>query len=120
MAAALDIPVLTVGDETDSTYSGAITGELEIDKVGTGELTLDGALDFNTLTVSEGQVNIGSATLDALNIADGATVVLTGPPPPAPAELPAGATPQAVPEPGAISLLLLGALGLFGRRRPGS
>src|SRR6185295_9174876 len=47
------IPVLTVGDATDSTYSGAITGDLEVDKVGTGELTLDGALDFDTLTVSE-------------------------------------------------------------------
>jgi hypothetical protein len=64
-------PILTVGDDTDSTYSGAITGELEIDKVGTGELTLNGALDFNTLTVTEGQVNLGDATLDALNIADG-------------------------------------------------
>src|SRR4029453_18250108 len=66
------LPVLTVGDATDSTFSGSIRGGLVIDKLGTGTLTLDGALDFNTLTAIEGQVNIGSATLDSLNIADGA------------------------------------------------
>jgi len=64
-------------------------------------------------------VNIGDATLDSLNIAAGATVALTETPPPAPSDeagVVAEAAP-AVPEPGSASLLLLGALGLFGRRR---
>ena len=72
-----------------------------------------------------------------LNIADGGYVELTDPPVPAPAvaldraasasfdSSVAGAAPalvtgpsvQGVPEPGTISLLLLSALGLLGRRR---
>ena len=106
--------VLTVGDETNSTYSGAITGALEIDKVGTGTLTLNGALTFDTLKGNEGKVLIGSATLNELNIADGAIVELGAAPVPAPA-LELGA--QAVPEPGSVALLVGGLLTLLGRRR---
>ena len=106
--------VLTVGDETNSTYSGAITGALEIDKVGTGTLTLNGALTFDTLKGNEGKVLIGSATLNELNIADGAIVELGAAPAPAPA-LELGA--QAVPEPGSVALLVGGLLTLLGRRR---
>ena len=112
IAAALPPPVLTVGDATDSTYSGAITGNLEIDKVGTGTLTLSGLLNFDTLTASEGTVKIGNATLDALVIADGATVVIT-----AAAAAPFAGAAQAVPEPGSIALLFGGMLTLLGRRR---
>ena len=111
-------PVLTVGDATDSTYSGAITGALEINKVGTGTLSLNGALTFDTLDVDQGRVNIGNATLNSLEIADGAIVVLTTTlAAPAPDALLAGASAQAVPEPGSLALLFGGALALMGRRR---
>lgn len=110
------IPVLTVGDATNSIYSGSITGELEINKVGGGMLTLNGALDFNTLSVDAGTVTIGAnAVLDSLDIADGATVVLAGAAAPAPEF--AGAATQAVPEPGSIALVIGGMLTLLGRRR---
>lgn len=112
IAAALPPPVLTVGDATNSTYSGAITGNLEIDKVGTGTLTLDGALNFDTLTASEGTVKMGSATLDSLVIENGATVILTSA-----AAAPLAGAAQAVPEPGSIALFFGGMLTLLGRRR---
>ena len=113
IAAALPPPVLTVGDATNSTYSGAITGDVEIDKVGTGTLALNGALNFDTLKALEGTVNLGTATLDSLVIADGAKVVLTSDSAP---PLVGGAA-QAVPEPGSVALLVGGMLTLLGRRR---
>ena len=113
---AVPIPVLTVGDANNSTYSGAITGALEIDKVGAGTLTLDGALNFDTLTATEGRVILTSATLNSLDIADGAYVELSAPPAPA-AGLLADAASQAVPEPGSAALLVGGMLALLGVRR---
>ncbi|MEO7318586.1 MAG: autotransporter-associated beta strand repeat-containing protein, partial [Chthoniobacteraceae bacterium] len=110
------LSVLTVGDASNSIYSGAISGALEIDKVGTGILMLNGTLAFDTLTASEGTVRMGSAILNSLDIADGATVVLTTDPPPA-SELARGDAVQAVPEPGSIALLFGGMLTLLGRRR---
>lgn len=69
-------PILTVGDATNSTYSGAITGALEIEKVGTGTLTLDGALSFTELTVTEGRVNLNSALNNAIIDADAGILVV--------------------------------------------
>lgn len=126
-------PILTVGDDTDSSYSGTITGLLEIDKVGTGALTLDGPLDFSTLTVTDGTLNLDSAlgtgastinananvnigvsqTLAVLNIGAGAVVTLEETPP-----VPAGeSATQVVPEPGSAALLLGGVTALLGLRR---
>ena len=113
---AVPIPVLTVGDANNSTYSGAITGALEIEKVGAGTLTLDGALNFDTLTATEGRVILTSATLNSLDIAGGAYVELSAPPAPA-AGLLADAASQAVPEPGSAALLVGGMLALLGIRR---
>ena len=75
-------------------------------------LTLTGALDFDTLTASEGTVKMGSAILDSLVIDGGATVILT-----AAAAAPFGGAAQAVPEPGSVALLFGGMLTLLGRRR---
>ncbi len=120
-AAGAPNSVLTVGDATNSTYSGAITGALKIDKVGTGTLALNGALNFDTLTVDEGRVNLGSATLNSLEIANGAIVVVTtDAAPPAPGFAPeflAGVGTQAVPEPGTAALTLGGLASLLGLRR---
>lgn len=89
---------LTVGDATQSAFSGSITGPVEIEKVGTGVLTLNGTFDFPTLTTNGGitlvksalgsgatTVNVNantkfstSQTLAALNIGVGATVTFGG------------------------------------------
>ena len=132
----LGTPKLTVGDATNSTFSGAINGPLEIEKVGAGSLTLDGALDFPTLTANQGVTNLNSTlgtgsstinanatmfihasqTLAALNIADGVVVTfgdglaLAG----APEKFGSSA---AVPEPGSMTLLLGGLAALLGLRR---
>ena len=64
-----------------------------------------------------------SQTLASLTIGDGGYAALTSTPPPAPpeafgaVEFGAGTGVAPVPEPGALGLLTLGALGLLGRRR---
>lgn len=128
----------------DTQFSGGIldnvggtsTGTTAITKVGTGSLTLNGTLSYTGVTtIEDGTLNVESPlgaganivnanggetvftvnqTLAELNIGDGALVTLGGPAA-APAPLFQGAA--AVPEPGSISLLLLGALGMLGRRR---
>ena len=69
------------------------------------------------MNANGGTTNFGvSQTLGALNIADGAVVTLGTPVmAPAPALMESGAA--AVPEPGTLALLVLGALGLACRRR---
>ena len=129
-------PKLTVGDATNSTYSGTITGPLEIEKVGAGSLTLNGVLNFPTLTANQGVTNLNSTlgtgsstinanatmfinasqTLAALNIADGVEVTFGD-------GLPFVGEPEkfggsaVVPEPGSAGLLLGGIAGLLGWRR---
>lgn len=90
---------LTVGDATDSHFNGSISGPLEIEKVGTGALSLKGTFNFPTLTTNGGLTIVKSAlgtggttvnanattkfttsqTLLALNIADGVEVTFGGP-----------------------------------------
>ena len=106
---------LTVNGST--TYTGITTTNV-------GTLILDTVLPTgNTINANGGTTIIGfNQTLGALNIANGATVVLDDiPHAPAPSGL--GESPgfnaqaTAVPEPGAISLLALGACAIFRRRR---
>ena len=103
-----------------------------------GATHLHGAFTNGTATVNVlATLGIGSSqTIGALNIADGATVTLNSAlsSPPAPADGDSGIADfgdpslpdfdsgisqngaQAVPEPGSVSLLLLGMLGIAGRR----
>ena len=74
--AAAPLPVLTVGDASDSTYSGTITGALEITKVGAGKLVLDGTLSFPKLTVSGGRVDLNSPLNNATINADAGILVV--------------------------------------------
>ncbi len=147
---------LTVGDgATDTTFSGAITAGANpppgdtsaFNKVGTSTLRLDGAQSYNSLTVSEGTLNVNGAvgtnpnsgsaavtvaggatlkfgsvsqTLSSLTIGAGATVTFTS----GPASFSGGGgkgasygATSSVPEPGTIGLLLVAALGVLNRRR---
>ena len=128
---ALGAGTLTVGDASAQSYHGAITGTGgTLVKQGSGSLALDGPLAFGTLVTTAGVTNLNSAftsgTLDAnattnitvsqdllaLNIGTVAVAPLAG--------LGDGgsATPTGVvPEPGLMSLLLAGTLGLLARRR---
>ena len=111
-------------------------GDGTLIKTGDGTLALNGKLGTTgafTLEASDGLTAISeSQTIDALNIGDGATVVL-GPAPAAPAPIAAAAADfdglgaassfgekaqvTGVPEPGSIGLLFAGACGLLARRR---
>ena len=119
-----------------------------VTKVGAGTFTLSGAQTYKTLDANVGAVVLDSAlgtgasivnvavpaatvatvrfgvsqTLAELNIGDGGTAILGGPPPaPAPfAEdfgVAASGDVQGVPEPGSAALLLGGMLTLLGLRR---
>ncbi len=136
--------VLTVGTATAATtYAGSIEGGGTLTKQGTGALNLTGALNAWTINANAGTTNVGtnanyavfnanattnfsvSQTLTALNIADGVTVTFGDGLPfaGAPDKLAgfggsgAVAGTGVVPEPGSMGLLLVGALGLLGRRR---
>ena len=113
-------------------HSGSVT------KSGAGTLTLSGALNYtgptnnlggrlnvnspvgfgsNVVNAAAGTTYFGTGqTLGALNISDGAIVEFGPPASPAPG-FDDGAAAQAVPEPGAAALLLLGIPAAFRRRR---
>ncbi len=120
----------TNGDVTFDTngnglvVSGIISGAGGFDKTGAGTLEIVASNTIgSTVDVLGGTVQFdASQTIGGgLNIANGAVVVLGVPPPPAPALFDdgglAGNGVQAVPEPGALGLLAIGALGFFGRRK---
>lgn len=124
------------GDSGNIVLTNTVTGSaFGLTKVGADTLTLSAAQNYATLTTSGGTTNLNAAlgsggsilnanaatnigvseTLDALNIGDGAVVTLSALPM-AP-EFSSKISAAAVPEPGSIGLLLVGACGLLGRRR---
>ena len=116
--------------------TGAINGAFTLTTVGAGTTTLSGAQTYSTLTTGAGLTNVNSAvgtgsstinatatthinasqTLAALNIADGVEVTFGDGLPFVGGAEKFGA-PALVPEPGSMGLMLVGALGLLGRRR---
>ena len=119
----------------DVNQSGANTS---LTKTGAGTLVLSGTLSFAVLNMNAGTTDLDSAltnatinanggtvnshtsqTLAELNIGATGVVALGASAPPAPAfaEEMAGAATQAVPEPGSLNLLLVGALGWLARRQ---
>ena len=128
---------LTVGaDGTSSTYSGAISGTGTLVKTGGGTFTLNGTQTYAALITNGGVTNVNSPlgtgtstvnanattnfntsqTLASLTIADGVEVTFGDGLPFADEGGKFGA-PALVPEPGSLGLLMVGALGLLGRRR---
>ncbi len=123
----IDTNGLDVTFDTGSTITGGVGDVLEV--LGTGTLTLAGTQSYHTLTTSDGTTNVESALLSGATVIANATTnfgtsqTL--------AALNIGAAPSlpfatvtsdvefaaAVPEPSAIGLLALGALGVLGRRR---
>ncbi|TWB37238.1 autotransporter-associated beta strand repeat-containing protein [Nitrospirillum pindoramense] len=70
------------GDNTSTTFSGAITGTGGLTKTGTGTLTLSGANTYTgATTISAGQITVsgGSAISDssAVSVASGATLLVS-------------------------------------------
>ena len=124
----------SVADVTgNSTADLIVSTELENGDFGTASLikTGDGTMRLSVTNSYTGATDVQAGTLDidasqtltSLNIAAGARVVLgkSGPPsaPPAPAldEALLGASAQPVPEPGALALLAISALGFLRRRK---
>ncbi len=68
--AAATAPTLTVGDATDSAFSGNITGLIAINKTGNGALSLTGANDFgSTTTVSGGRLLVNGSLSGTTSVA---------------------------------------------------
>ena len=105
---------VTAGNEL--ALSGAITTPgTTLSKTGLGTLRLETAVGtgMGTVNASAGTTSFGvSQTLAALNIAAGAAVVLDDS---APASGGTASVMQAVPEPGILSMLIVGSLALISR-----
>ena len=139
-----NVTVAVTGAGDSLTITGTVTqsGTRSLTKTGAGTLTLNGDQLYNTLVTSGGTTNIngvlgtapGSATVQAnattrfgsvsqslasLTIGAGATVVFTS----GAAGFSSGGKGSSgggsalVPEPSALGLLLVGALGMLTRRR---
>ena len=127
----------TNGNAVNLNAGSTVTGTT-LTKLGAGTLTLAGTQSYATLTTSAGTTNLQSAlgtgnsilnanattnitvsqTLAALNIGNGAVVTFGTGAASFSASDGDGATLAAVvPEPGAVSLLVIGSLGLLWRRR---
>lgn len=63
VVAAPTAPTLTVGDATDSVFSGNITGLIAINKTGNGTLNLSGANDYSAATTVSGGKLLVSGSL---------------------------------------------------------
>ena len=136
--AITDNATLEFNRSTALTVANAITGTGTVTKTGIGTLNLNGAQGYAVLNANAGTTNLnGSFTsgtavvnanattkisssqkLAALNIGAGAVVTFAAAPPPFADD---GKSFQSaslsVPEPGALGLLLTGALGALARRR---
>jgi fibronectin-binding autotransporter adhesin len=67
------------GDDSSSTYSGAVSGTGDLVKAGTGTLTLSGASTLTgTLDVSGGTVDLAGSVAGDADVADGATLQGSG------------------------------------------
>ena len=105
------------GATNDLTLTGAITNAPIVTKIGAGKLLIDTVLGGGTtiLNAKVGETHLAqSQTLAELNIDDGAIVTVADVPPTPPApgfdDATLVAPAAAVPEPGTLSLLALGAL----------
>ena len=125
----------TNGNDLTLDANGTVTGT-SLTKIGNGTLTLAGIQSYTTLNANGGITHVdsvlgtGSATVNAsaeldfsvsqtlaaLTIGDGGVVIL-GSGSGAAAARERGAVAAAVPEPGSLNLLMLGVLGILGRRR---
>ena len=129
---ALDFPVANINDgrlNLDSVLANATIND------NNGILVVNANANNSTVNVADETYFTVNQTLAALNITGGGVATLGAAPPSSPSDAPqeadlpvigmqspaavlADGGVQAVPEPGAMGLLLFGVLGLLGRRRP--
>ena len=71
----LGTATLTVGDTTSTTFTGAISGDGSLVKVGSGSLTLNGALTYaGSTTVNDGTLFLGGSLTGSVTVNDGGTL----------------------------------------------
>ena len=135
---SLGANMLTTGDASTTTFAGTITGAGgQVIKQGAGTFNITGTQTYSGLTTTAGTTNVytalgtgtstltanattkiyASQTLASLTIGAGATVTFGNGLPFAPEPAKFGAASGVVPEPGSLGLLMVGGLGMMGRRR---